>query len=409
MCALRTWPSARSSACAGCTFSPRVWRARVFPWLAILLLCLSAPVAAQAQSPLSVLDSGASYRFSQELVFWIQAEAETPVQDVILFYGIEGARLVRRIYPEFTPGDSLDIEHRETIESGQFAPGTRLRYWWRLRLANGAVVDTPQQVLDYTDDARAWQTLSDGRVDLHWYGGRAAQAQTLLQRATEALTRLEDELDLVSDRRIQVFVYANERDMLPALATRSDDFDARVTTLGVVVAEHTLVLLGNHPDVERTLAHELSHIVVGLATDNPYAGLPRWLDEGLAMVAEGELRTGNARALERAIRNDALLSVRSMSSYSGRVEEVDLFYGASHSVVTYLLDTYGQPKMGQLLRVFAQGALQDVALRQVYGFGLDELDARWRASLGLEPRDSPGDGARSWRLAPAVAAARDVR
>jgi hypothetical protein len=44
----------------------------------------------------------------------------------------------------------------------------------------------------------------------------------------------------------------------------------------------------------------LSHIVVGLATKNPFGDLPRWLDEGLAMYAEGELPARNRRALEQA-------------------------------------------------------------------------------------------------------------
>jgi hypothetical protein len=371
----------------------------VWAWLAILLLLAGPLVApsAQAQGALVYFDSGASYLFSQELFFWAEVETDAPVVEAILFYGREGTRLVRRIYPELTPGARTRVEHTELLDPGQYAPGSRLRYWWRLVLASGAEVDTPQQSLLYTDDAQNWQVLSGGRVDLHWYGARSTQAQTLLQLANEALARIEQEIGIAGEQRIQVYVYASERDMRAALATRSDDYDARVTTLGVVVAEDTLVLLGSHRDVERTLAHELSHIVVGFATDNPYAGLPRWLDEGLAMYAERDLPPGNARALEQAIRDDTLLSVRSMSSYSGRADEVDLFYGASHSVVSYLLESYGQDKMRELLQVFRLGTHQETALRQVYGFGLEELDALWRASLGLAPRTLPGEAWFPWR------------
>ncbi len=392
MSPLTTWPSASPNSSL---------RLRAWAWLAILLLLAGplVPLTARAQGELVSFQAGASYRFSQSLSFWAEVVADEPIYEVVLFYGREDARLVRRVYPSFTPSVRLRTEHDLLLDPGQYAPGTRLRYWWRFVLASGAQVETPPESLVYTDDSHDWQILSAGRVDLHWYGARSAQAESLLQLANEALARIEEEIGIASDRQIQVYVYASERDMRPALTTRSDDYDARVTTLGVVVAEDTLVLLGSHPDVERTLAHELSHIVVGLATDNPYAGLPRWLDEGLAMHAEQDLPKGNERALANAIRQDALLSVRSMSSYSGRAEEVDLFYGASHSVVTFLLDTFGQDKMRELLQVFAQGTLQETALRQVYGFGLDELDARWRVSLGLAPRTLPGEGAwLPWRL-----------
>ncbi len=383
------WTSSPSTKPSGAAASP-LWGRR-WAWLALALLAsLLLALPALAESPLETFETGADYQFSKELSFWLEAEAKAPVQEVILFYGREGTPLVRRIYPAFAPSVHTQAQHIEPLEPGQYAPGTTLRYWWRLLLASGERVDTTEQTFVYWDDAHDWQTLSEGRVDLHWYAGQRAQAQEWLQLANEALIRIEQEIGISSQQRIQVYVYANERDMRPALATRSDDYDARVTTLGVVVDEDTLVLLGSHPEIERTLAHELCHIVVGLATANPYRGLPRWLDEGLAMYAEEDLPPSNAQALAQAIRDDALLSVRSMSSYSGRAEEVDLFYGASYSVVAFLLETYGREKMQELLQVFGQGMLQEDALRLVYGFGLDELDTLWRASLGLGPRTLPG-------------------
>jgi hypothetical protein len=158
----------------------------------------------------------------------------------------------------------------------------------------------------------------------------------------------------------------------------------------VAVDEYTLLLLGAHRDVLKTAAHELSHIVVGIATDNPYIALPRWLDEGLAMYAEGELRDDNRYALEDAIKADRLLSVRSMTSYSGRASDVDLFYGQAHSIVSFMLDSFGRARLHDLLDAFSEGMRQEDALMRVYGFGLDELDDRWRASLGLEPRRRSG-------------------
>jgi len=138
--------------------------------------------------------------------------------------------------------------------------------------------------------------------------------------------------------------------------------------------------------VEKTIAHELTHVVVHLATENPYAGLPAWLDEGLAMYNEGELPAGNREALEKAIRENRLISVRSLTAPTGKPEEINLFYGEAYSVVEFLLKTYGKEKMAELLAVFKEGADYDDALMRVYGFDQDGLDARWRESLGLPPR-----------------------
>ncbi|MBC7222802.1 MAG: hypothetical protein H5T59_00750 [Anaerolineae bacterium] len=127
-----------------------------------------------------------------------------------------------------------------------------------------------------------------------------------------------------------------------------------------------------------------------MATRNPLGGLPRWLDEGLAMYAEGELPPANRQALERAIRQRRLISVRSLSGYTGDPEQVDLYYAEAYSVVQFLLERYGRERMQELLRLFQEGTHQEEALQQVYGLTLEELDAAWREWLGSEPSQAPG-------------------
>lgn len=354
----------------------------------VMMACLLTPTALAAE-PVQVLRSEASYTFSDSIDFELELRSQQTVEHITLFYGIDGKPLLRRIYPAYSPGNAIVIEHLEELDAGQFAPGQTLRYFWRIELADGLIVETPVGRFVYQDDRFDWRTLSGAIIDLHYYGTARKQAADLLVTAQEAQARLSQDVGVATDRRLQIYLYNSAREMSGALAQRSAVYDSRVTTLGVAVSEDTLLLLGADNNVELTIAHELSHLIVGLATDNPYAGLPRWLDEGLAMYAEGQLPRANRLALERAVRDDTLLSIRSMSSYSGQAEQVDLYYGAAYSIVDYMLHAYGRDKMRTMLRVFSQGALQEDALRQVYGFGLAELDTAWRASLGLGPRPAP--------------------
>jgi hypothetical protein len=361
-----------------------------------VLLFGSGP--ADAQSDWQLLSQQTSARFSQSLDVSLRVRASEPIEDVILFYGRSGDRIVRRIYPPFGRGVELNLDYRESLERGQFAPGTELRAWWRLTDASGDTFETPVQSILYTDEAHDWRMLEGDTARLFYYDTRESRASGWLDEAETTLERIRREIGLSPERIVDIYVYRNETDMRAAVAMRSDDYDARVTTLGVAVDEDTLILLGSQANLELTMAHELSHIVVGMATDNPYAGLPRWLDEGLAMIAEGELPRQNALALERGIANDDLLSVRSMTSYSGRADQVDLYYGECHSVVSFLIDSYGRDRLNALLARFAEGTSQHRALASVYGFDIEELDALWRESLGLDRRSqtrlNPGtDGA----------------
>ncbi|MBI3733988.1 MAG: hypothetical protein HY259_11115, partial [Chloroflexi bacterium] len=127
------------------------------------------------------------------------------------------------------------------------------------------------------------------------------------------------------------------------------------------------------------------HLVVHLATTNPLIGgvnIPAWLDEGLSMYNQDSVESGYTGALNQAIRTDSLISVRSLSAIAGQSDQVVLFYGEAYSVVKYLTETYGKDNMLKLLSVFKRGALVEGALEEVYGFGVQELDNRWRQTLG---------------------------
>ncbi|OGO04211.1 MAG: hypothetical protein A2Y73_02660 [Chloroflexi bacterium RBG_13_56_8] len=384
---LRICPTPNPSPSRGFGFPTSAHRRAIALSIALLyLISFFVVCPVHADSPIQILSNEQSYQFSESLDFVLEVESDAPIVEVILFYGRVDIPLVRRIYPQFVAGTQVHVEYQERLESGQFAPGTLMHTWWHISAQDGTSLTTEPVTFEYTDTNQDWQLLSGARVDLHWYGRDEERAKELLATSEEAIARLEEEVGVAVEHRVRVYVYNSERDMSAALALRSEGYDDRVMTLGVAANESALLLLGPRRDVEMVIAHELSHIVVGMAADNPYTDLPRWLDEGLAMYAEGELPLSNQSALEDSIRADNLLSIRSMTSYSGQASQVDLFYGEAYSIIDYMLSEYGREAMRELLMVFAEGTRQEEALQRVYGFGLAELDARWRASLGLAER-----------------------
>jgi acyl-CoA-binding protein len=135
------------------------------------------------------------------------------------------------------------------------------------------------------------------------------------------------------------------------------------------------------------LRHELTHVVTKVAGVGPYGDLPAWLDEGTAMYAQSEPGAGFTNALERAVDKDQLMSVRSMTSPTGDPDKITLFYGEAWSLVSFLVDEYGEEKFARLYAIFKDGSTTDNALQQVYGFDQDGLEDAWRASLGSQAGD----------------------
>jgi hypothetical protein len=137
--------------------------------------------------------------------------------------------------------------------------------------------------------------------------------------------------------------------------------------------------------------HEMTHLVIHRATENPFGGdltLPRWLDEGIAVYSSGEIYTRSDfnTLLKRAIKNDELLTLRTLSSpFPADPDEAVLSYAQSGAVVKFIIDTYGSEAMAELLNALAEGALYDEALVQALGVDTDGLDNAFRASLDLPP------------------------
>ncbi len=356
-------------------------------WVAALLSLafLAAASSARADQGIQILDSAYEVQFSKSIQFRLQVETENEITSVTLYYRRPGEGLTVKVPIEVSYGQDT-FSHTWELEPGELPLGSQIEHEWRIADAAGNELTTLPVILNYEDDRFSWDVIQHDHIILFWYGSREDEARRLVGYADSTLARLQDEMGVMLDQPVRIYVYRNKTDMSLALPRTSEAYDDRILTLGVVVDEATLLLLGSQRDVEGTIAHELSHIVVGLATDNPYSSLPRWLDEGLAMYAEGELPSANRTSLERAVQRDQLISVRSLSGYTGDPSQVDLFYGEVYSLVEYLLDTYGKAKMARLLDALAGGITQEEALQRAYEFDLDELDAQWRRSLGLQPR-----------------------
>jgi hypothetical protein len=115
--------------------------------------------------------------------------------------------------------------------------------------------------------------------------------------------------------------------------------------------------------------------------------VPTWLDEGLAVYSEGKLDPASQTQLDTAIRNNQLLSVRSLSAgFSEVADKAYLSYSQSYSIVKFLIETYGQNKMNALLIALRDGKTTDEALSEVYGFDVDGLEDAWREAVGAGPR-----------------------
>ena len=334
--------------------------------------------------------------FPASLNFRLSAESDVNITDIRLHYRVERmehAQITAEVYIEFEPATTVDAEWVwDMRKTGGLPPGSNVRYWWTLEDVKGDRVETEPAIVQIEDNRYDWQSLTRGKVTLYWYKGGDSFAQELMAATQQVLLRLADDTGAELDKSVKIYVYANSQDL------RGSMIYPQEWTGGVAFTQYGIIAIGIAPNQLDwgigAIAHELTHLVIHQVTFNPYGGLPTWLNEGLAMYAEGELDTSFAALLDDAISKGLLISARSLSSpFSAYAEESALAYAQSYSLAELLIDNYGRVKMFELLNTFRQGSGYDEALVKVYGFDMDGLDEAWRNSVGARTQPvKSGDG-----------------
>ncbi len=354
-----------------------------------------------AQEAVQVLNRDWQAEFRDHITFTLEAESQAEIVEVDLLYRVVGQIATSRNEADFTPGEHIQADYviDQTEPERYLPPGTELQYWWKITDAAGNELKTETETLLYLDTRYEWQTLEGERLTLYWVDGDQEFGQALFDRANEALDTLEMDMGVEVERPIKIFIYPTHEDLLGAISTVAQEW-----TGGQAFADYGVVVLAIDVCPEREFSqlvcrsqlpwgldattHEISHLVIHQATDNPYGDIPVWLDEGIAVYNEDQeqLDEDFRDSFERAVENNELLTLRSLSSpFPADPARANLSYGQSGAVVKFIIAEYGREDMAELLDIFSEGTLYDEALQEALGVDTDGLDNAFRAEYGLPP------------------------
>jgi hypothetical protein len=349
--------------------------------IASALVSWLSPVAAADTGTVSVTNSKVVMNFPTSLTFSAQIKSSATISDVRLRYQVEQtsiAVVTAENFVQITPSSSLNASYQLDMRRfGGFPPGTNLRYWWAVKSGGNKFQESEAQSFSITDNRYTWKNLTQGLISIYWYSGDNKFGQTLMDTAQAALVQLARDTGATPKKVVNIFIYANSTDLQGSLIYPNE------WTGGVSFFQYNVIAIGistaNLAWGQTAMTHELTHNVVGQLIFNPYSDLPVWLNEGLAMYAQGSLTAQFTGPLSKAIKNQALISVRTISSpFSANGDKANLSYAESFTLVDYLQKIYGAEKMQALLQVFIQGSNYDDAFKKVYGFDLDGLNAKWQ-------------------------------
>jgi len=353
----------------------------------VALVCGLWPAFGRAQQAIDIRSQEARNDFPSGIVFTLDFDSRAPVKEVRFRYAIapDGSRAYG--VPDCTGTTNVQCTFNLKNTSGNFLiPGVEITYYWEITDQAGGATQTEPGRTMYEDTRFQWKSLSDDGLTVWYYAGSEGDVRDLLSVGRDTLTRMGSLLGTVVDHPVKVFLYDNAEDMQPVLLSGQSPQNGTVT-LGEVVVSDTAVVARDSAASD-ILRHELSHIVMHSAVSGPFANLPAWLEEGVAVYGQSKPLPDMVSALDAAIKSNRPFTIRSLSSATvgASGSSVGLFYGQSYSVVRFLIDTYGEDKFRELLAAFRDGSRTDDALMKAYGFDQDGLENAWRQSVGLPER-----------------------
>jgi hypothetical protein len=126
------------------------------------------------------------------------------------------------------------------------------------------------------------------------------------------------------------------------------------------------------------IRHELAHVALG---ELGSAELPRWFQEGMAVLAAGEWNTQSALAMVRAAR--APIPLQELESgFPDGYADVELAYAESASFVEFLLGQHGVATVRGLFESVHHGETFEAAFTRSFG-PRAEVEAAWLKSIRL--------------------------
>ena len=346
----------------------------------------SSPELAQAmvQSNEAIVD------YPREVTFRLELAEQADVRQATLVYGLRQQTCV-----EVDTQVPVEVTGRELtwtwamVRSGNPPPGAQLWWEWRLTDANGQTGVTPRQTLTFSDDRFDWRVVQAEGIHLHWYKGDEV-GPLLLDAAVAGLAQLEADMGITLQGDVQFYIYGDSAEMRDAVLYIQD------WAGGVAFAEYNTILIGVPPDIadswgRTTVRHELAHLVVEQFAWSCVGGRrPTWLNEGLAVYAQGPPDEVTRSEIAQGIAQNLFMPLRSLNgAFPSHSEQAGLAYSQSYSVVDFMLARYGAPAMQTLLQTLAAGAGYDEALQAVYDLNVDGLETAWRATIGAPARVIP--------------------
>ncbi len=362
----------------------------------LLSLFVSPLASAHTNSdPITVTSESDIVHFPNSIDYFVSAtDSAHPITQAILYVTYNGAQnsfpaqhAVTFSHPSFSINTQWSDD--TSTDSTFQLPGTPGTYKWVIQDSAGFQHTQAAQTFTTVDTRFSWQHLTNGLLQVNWYGSSAAFGQLLLQDATNALNHIKGNLGGGLLHPINLWVYASDQDFHGALGPSAYEWVGGEAIPWLSEA-FISVKSSQDPTLVRDMPHELTHLVFHQLIANGQA-VPTWFDEGLAVYNQFYHEPDMKTRFEEALLNHSLLRLSTISlQFPADADQAYLAYAQSWQLLSYMYTTFGVGKMQRLIKNMNNPSmLFDADLQQTLGEDTAHLENQWLLSLNQPGTLSP--------------------
>lgn len=350
----------------------------------LLLLGLLHPVARSAAQAAGISFSSlnASYNFADQMVFAATASSNSPITQATVFFQSGGQPPYSRPADPFTPATVVSLTATIDLNATRLVPFSTVSYWWEAIDQAGQTARSATQTLIYVDNRFSWQDFASGPVRVHWYQGDSGFGGAAANTAAAAIPGIQQQIGVDPPSPLDVYLYASVDDLRSAV-----ELAGREWLGGQARPELGVVLVAIPPgesarlQMRRDIPHELTHLMTFVAASPNYDAVPRWLDEGLATLNEGEPNSTQALAVQEALARNKLIPIEALcGAFPADASAALLAYGQSRYLAQQIINEYGSAGIQALLAAYRDGATCSGGVERALNITLPELELKWRAA-----------------------------
>ncbi len=359
--------------------------------LLFLSLAPSRSSPAQAQGVITFGETRVENAFPDSLTFRVSvsssagaivsAEFASATQNWI------SSESLSRIELDLDPGSRVELVYTWETRGRTVAPSTPVTYYWVVTDSAGNQAQSETAYFRYDDIRFDWQILENEDIALWWHDKPASFGRRVFDIAQRALAEQRDLFRAELEFPLRILIYNNFEEFDAWHGTSKEWVGGEAfPEIGVT----TQIVSGQTPDTQWLLGvvpHELSHLYFAQVTFNPRSHKPVWLNEGVAQYNEFSELGRELRTAEHAAAQGRLIPLSSLASGFGSYNEerLRLAYAEALSATLYLVETYGEEGLADLLAAYGEGLTTEEAFQTVLGVSASDFEGDWALWLGVQP------------------------